>query len=577
MTVMVMDTLVAPSPLSSSSSSSLTNDTAASLSITFTHHDTTSPTTSTPSLTSSMTSADTTPSPASPHTLTHPTPSSSSASTSFPTPSSSTPNSPKPLKPTSSLKTFMKTLHPPRGPHTTMPGRTASNTTSLSASRTASNSSQHNTRSLHNMVRSTTHQPPPLKHKSPTQDPHYTATLQRMDLDGAALIVQLSTLNKLLANSNLPQLPRTLAPGPPSLHDLRDTLDAVRSILTMVHHAHRRLDEETAVQGRLRGEMKAQSVRIEKMRREEERRERERASLEARCGSAEAALRSCVGRCRDLEQEMARVRKDFRVAMEDGEGGGVGGAGGVRGSKGVGPLRKWGLTCVRCCEVWRKAREEHDATTAHDPVEELFEDVQVDPDVEEVVVPVVTEKKKAVVVIPDVVMCREEEEALVAARAAAVAKAHAGEVNTEAAHAAARRAEEDALYLSAMAALAVERRREEEKAGEILGRYMKGEESESSSSVDTDEEEDVPRQPFSGAMPLVNAVRTGRGLISVPFKSAGAGLSPVGGVVGAVANVGTRGRSFSGSSGGSLNGDGGRSPLNGDRGRRAGKKGGGQR
>ncbi|KAJ3132720.1 hypothetical protein HK101_004578, partial [Irineochytrium annulatum] len=122
----------------------------------------------------------------------------------------------------------------------------------------------------------------------------------KMTLDGAALIVQLAALNKLLATSGLQTLPKGLAPGtvnpvsesrPPSFTDLRDALLAVRELHSHLLQSYRNLDESAQAQRLLRLENKSLTVRLERQKREEERRERERASVESRATAAEAALR----------------------------------------------------------------------------------------------------------------------------------------------------------------------------------------------------------------------------------------------------------------------------------------------
>ncbi|KAJ3118096.1 hypothetical protein HDU96_003864 [Phlyctochytrium bullatum] len=462
--------------------------------------------------------------------------------------------------------------------------------------------------------------------------------LQRMNLDGAALIVQLAALNKLLQTSNLSTLPKTLAPGPPTTQDIRDTLDAVRRIVSAVHQGHRNLQEQAQAYSRLKADYHALNVRLEKLKREEERREKERASLEARCGIAEAALRSSVQRCRDLENEMARVRKDFRIALEDGAdgaggagtgsggGGGAGsfvhyggsgggnaavalamaagtaccaGCGAARGAKGAGPLRKWGLTCVRCLEVWRKAREEQEQEVeeAEDESADLHEGVEFEngaDDEEEapaaVTTPVAPKPQ------PEPALSPEEAEAKIAARAAEVARHHAEKVGTESARLAAKRAEEKALLSSAAAVVAARKREEEAKANASVAAYFRerGVGEDSDSDVNSDAETEGEGQSVRGRSrppasdpatasapaPAVTAAAAGpvsaffkrttlpasgtTGLISVPFRSPNApatstapskrtdafAASPV--ITPAThSGSATRSRSFSASSGGS--------------------------
>ncbi|KAJ3164748.1 hypothetical protein HK101_000377 [Irineochytrium annulatum] len=359
----------------------------------------------------------------------------------------------------------------------------------------------------------------------------------RMTLDGAALIVQVAALNKLLQGAGLPVLPKTLAPGPPSPHDLRETLTTIRSLLSHVHHASTQLADAAAAHARLRADHLSALARLERAKRDAIRGDRERNAVESRARAAESALRASLGRCRDLEGEIARVRKDFRVEEQHHHhhhedvvslgrvGGGLAtvaagncvGCGARRGAKGVGPVRKWGVTCCRCVEVWRRVREEQEAArkqeiNAEAEVEVEVEvaglhegcEVEVDPEDEdeEVEEVVVVEAEAEVEVAVEVEVARalteaeedallppEELEAKVLQRASEVARRHAEAVGTPAAIEAARTAEGRALYASAMAAVAASRR-EKEAHREAEARKAAGLVSEEEELTDDDEDED---------------------------------------------------------------------------------------
>ncbi|KAI9365996.1 hypothetical protein DFJ73DRAFT_806612 [Zopfochytrium polystomum] len=125
-------------------------------------------------------------------------------------------------------------------------------------------------------------------------------------LEEAALVVQLASLNQLLESNKLPRLPDALACNPPTAKTIAETLSIVRSYV-----AGPNISKSSFI---LRSDYQALRARCEKLRKEHEERERRLAEVEKRASDAENQLRDAKDRMKLLEREAARLRQELVTA-----------------------------------------------------------------------------------------------------------------------------------------------------------------------------------------------------------------------------------------------------------------------
>jgi hypothetical protein len=101
---------------------------------------------------------------------------------------------------------------------------------------------------------------------------------------------------------------------------------------------------------------------MEKLKKENERLERARGEVEVRADVAEREYREYFSRCRLLEAEIIRVRKDFSV---QGYGRSCAGCGVQKGTPSAPENSRWGLTCEKCLEVWEQVKRAEEEDEEH--------------------------------------------------------------------------------------------------------------------------------------------------------------------------------------------------------------------